>query len=69
MVLGFVLYEVVDLGVNIIKIGYNSTRATYYWWYCMEYPEIQREIRALEDVERLTNRLKKVELLLKDKED
>jgi hypothetical protein len=65
MVLGFLLYEVVDLGVNIVKIGYNSTRATYYWWYSMEYPEV----RALEDVERLTNRLKKVELLLKDKKN
>jgi hypothetical protein len=26
-------------------------------------------LRALEDVERLTNRLKRLELLLKDKED
>jgi len=69
MVLGYLLYEVVDLGVNMIKISYNGSRATYYWWYGMEYPEVQRELRALEDVERLTNRLKRLELLLKDKED
>jgi|TARA_B100000795_G_C22674694_1_gene389322 hypothetical protein len=66
MVLGYLLYEVVDLGVNVIKIGYNGSRATYYWWYGIAYPEVQRDTL---EVERLTNRLEKLELLLKDKED
>ena len=56
MVLGFILYEAADLAVNTVKLTYNGGRAVYYWWYSMEYPEVQREIRAIEDVEELNKR-------------
>jgi len=34
-----------------------------------EYPEVQREIRAIEDVEELNKRLERLEKLLEDKKD
>lgn len=33
MVLGFVLYETVDVGYNIIKMTYNGVAYTYNWYY------------------------------------
>ena len=47
MVLGYLLYEAVDLGVNVVKLTYNGARGVYYWWYAMDYPEVEMEKRAL----------------------
>ena len=69
MVLGYLLYEAVDVATNVVKITYNGARGAYYWWYGMEYPEVQREIQAIEDVEELNKRLERLEKLLKDKEN
>ena len=33
MVLGFVLYEAVDVGYNVIKMTYNGVAYTYNWYY------------------------------------
>jgi hypothetical protein len=66
MVLGFLLYETVDLGINVIKITYNSARSTYYWWYGLDYPEVALEKKAIEDVEKLTHKLEDIEKILKD---
>jgi len=49
MVLGYLLYEAVDLGVNVVKITYNGARGVYYWWYEADYPEVEREKRAIVD--------------------
>lgn len=65
MVLGFLLYETIDLGVNIIKLTYNGMRGTYYWWYELDYPEVALEKKAIEDVEKLTHKLEDIEKLLK----
>ena len=43
MVLGYLLYEAVDLGINVVKITYNGARGVYYWWYDIDYPEVERE--------------------------
>ena len=67
MVLGFILYETVDLGVNVIKLTYNGARSFYYWWYAMDYPEVEREKRAIKDMECLTKRIEELENLLKNK--
>ena len=61
MVLGFIFYEVVDLGVNIAKVAYNGVRGTYYWWYSMDYPEVERENRAIQDMEKLIQRIEELE--------
>jgi len=68
MVLGYLLYEAVDLSVNVIKLGYNGIRGVYYWWYDEDYPEVEREKLLIKDIEVLTERLEKLESQLdKDK--
>jgi len=42
--IGFLLYEAADLVYTIGKLGYNTSRAAYYWYYGEEYPEIQKDI-------------------------
>jgi len=68
MVLGYLLYETVDLSVNVIKLGYNGIRGVYYWWYNEDYPEVEREKLLIKGIEVLTERLEKIESQLdKDK--
>ncbi len=68
MVLGYLLYEAVDLSVNVVKLGYNGIRGVYYWWYDEDYPEVEREKLLIKDIEVLTERLEKLESQLdKDK--
>ena len=69
MVLGYLLYEAVDLGVNVVKITYNGARGVYYWWYDTDYPEVEREKQAIADMEILTKRIEELEKTLKDKTD
>jgi hypothetical protein len=67
MVLGYLLYETVDLGINVVKITYNGARGIYYWWYGTDYPEVEREKLAIEDMEILTKRIEELEKTLKEK--
>jgi len=67
MVLGYLLYEAVDLGVNVVKLSYNGARGIYYWWYAMDYPEVEREKLAIKDMEILTLRIAELEKTLKEK--
>lgn len=69
MVLGVILYETVDLGISAIKLTYRGLRASYYWWYDMEYPEVERENRKIKDMEELTKKLERLEKLLENKQD
>jgi len=69
MVLGYLLYEAVDLGVNVVKITYNGARGIYYWWYDTDYPEVEREKLAIKDMEILTQRIIELEKTLNDKTD
>ena len=69
MVLGYLLYEAVDLGVNVVKITYNGARGVYYWWYEADYPEVEREKRTIVDMEILTKRITELEQTLKGKTD
>jgi hypothetical protein len=65
MVLGYLLYEAVDLGVNVVKITYNGARGAYYWWYNTDYPEVEREKLVIKDMEVLTKRIAELEKTLK----
>jgi len=68
MVLGFILYEGVDLIVNLGKITYNAGRGTYYWWFNTDYPEVEREKKTIEDMEILINRIDELEKKLENKD-
>ena len=61
MVLGVLLYEGMDIMVHLGKITYNTARGVYYWYYDMEYPEVEREKHLLEDMDKLVERLEKLE--------
>jgi len=61
MVLGYLLYEILDLGVNVIKISYNNSKALYYWWYGM-HSEVERT--EIQRIENLNRRLTDLENLL-----
>jgi len=69
MVFGYLLYEAVDLGVNIVKISYNGMRGAYYWYYNDDYPEVKRELLLIKDIEILNNRLEKLEHQLESKKN
>ena len=66
MVLGYFLYEAVDLGVNVVKISYNGLRGIYYWYYGEDYPEVVREKILIKDIEVLNSRLEKLEQKIDD---
>jgi hypothetical protein len=68
MVLGYLLYEAVDLGVNVLKITYNGARGTYYWWYGTDYPEVELEKDSIKTMEILMKRIEELERTLTDKE-
>ena len=69
MVFGYLLYEAVDLGVNIVKISYNGIRGVYYWYYNEEYPEVKREQLLIKDIETLNSRILHLEKQLENKLD
>lgn len=68
MVLGMILYESVDLAYNVVKLGYNGIRGTYYWWYGMNYPEVQVQKDSTKALLMLEDRIHNLERLLEDVE-
>jgi hypothetical protein len=69
MVLGFLLYEAVDLIWNFGGLTYRGTKNVYNWYYAVPTPD-DVEIHKLEDIEKrmkhLEELLEKDTLLLKD---
>ena len=49
MVLGFVLYETVDVGYNIIKMTYNGAAYTYNWYYGIKPETLETKLERDED--------------------
>ena len=64
MVLGTILYEGFDLVYNLGRLTFNGVRGTYYWWTGGHSPAVERELRAIEDIETLTTRIEELEKLL-----
>jgi hypothetical protein len=53
MVLGFILYETVDLVYNVGAMTYNGTSYVYRWYYGIEDEDIKKE----KEIEELRLRL------------
>lgn len=68
MVLGLILYEGVDILVNLGKITYNAGRGTYYWFYGMEYPEVQRNQEQIKDIKLLMDKIDELQKKIEDKQ-
>jgi hypothetical protein len=45
MVLGFFLYETVDVGYNLIKMTYNGVAYTYNWYYGITLDTLESKIQ------------------------
>ena len=65
MVLGFLLYELVDFGFGVAKLGYDGICSTYYWWYAIDTPEVKWQKKMLNEVELLNLRIKYLERNIK----
>ena len=57
MVLGFILYETVDLVYNVGALTYNGTKYIYQWYYGIEDETVIKE----KEIELLRIRIKKLE--------
>jgi hypothetical protein len=61
--IAYLLFETADIVYTIGKLGYNGIRATYYWYYGLEYPE-NKQIQNKELlIKQLTKRIETLELL------
>jgi hypothetical protein len=61
--IAYLLFETADIAYTIGKLGYNGIRATYYWYYGLEYPET-RQIQDKEQIiEQLNKRIETLERL------
>ena len=73
MVLGFLLYESIDVAVNLVKITYNGISYTYNWYYDIKPEDLNKKIK--DDEEKLLhaqNKIKELErriLALEDKKN
>lgn len=67
MVLGFVLYESIDLAYNIIKLGYNGITGAYSWYYYEPEEEASREQEILIEMTNLMSKLEELQKELKIK--
>tara|TARA_Y100001970_G_scaffold255216_2_gene331704 strand:- start:7201 stop:7461 length:261 start_codon:yes stop_codon:yes gene_type:complete len=60
MVLGFIVYEAVDVVYNVGKIGYNSVTGLYNWYYSVETPEVIERRKEMDKIEELENKIDKL---------
>lgn len=72
MVLGFILYESIELVYNVGKLTVNGAYGLYSWYYDVKEPlteQMKLELKQIELIERLTNRIENLEHLLEDKKE
>ena len=69
MVLGFVLYESIDLAYNVLKLGYNGISGVYNWYYYEPEEEVSREQEILIEMTSLMEKLEELQKELKVKND
>ena len=72
MVLGFILYESLELVYNVGKLTINGAYGLYSWYYDVKpamTEQMKLELKQIELIERLTNRIENLEHLLEDKKE
>lgn len=60
MVLGFILYESIDLVYNIGKLSYNVISGTYNWYYDIQSPEVKERELEMTKIEELEAKIEKL---------
>ena len=61
--IGYLLYEATELVYTLGKLGYKGVRATYYWYYDLEYPEVEQIKNKEKMIEQLKKRIEMLETL------
>ena len=61
--IAYLLFEAADIAYTLGKFGYNSARATYYWYYGLEYPETKQIQNKEQMIEQLNKRIETLEQL------
>ncbi len=61
--IAYLLFEAADIAYTLGKFGYNSARATYYWYYGLEYPETKHIQDKEQLIEQLNKRIETLEQL------
>jgi hypothetical protein len=73
MVLGFLLYESIDLAYNMGKITFNGITYTYNWYYGITPTDLNNKIKSdeikLQMAQKKIHELEKRILALEDKKD
>ena len=72
MVLGFIIYESIELVYNVGKLTLNGAYGLYSWYYNVTPPmteQMKLELKQIELIERLTNRIENLEHLIEDKKE
>ena len=64
MVLGFILYESIDLVYNAGKLSYNAVTGAYNWYYQIESPEVEERKREMNKILTLENKIDKLSKLV-----
>ena len=66
MVLGFLLYEAVDVVYNVGRVGWNGVAGAYRWYYGIEEEPDRESGHSLTDAEvaAIVDRLAKLEALV-----
>lgn len=68
MVLGFILYESIDLVYNIGKLSYNVISGTYHWYYDIPSPEVKERELEMTKIEQLEAKIEKLtNIIIKQK--
>ena len=68
--IGFIVYETIDLFWNTCKIAYNISSYTYNWYYGIKNKHSDKEITDNDKnlkIQDLEDRIKKLEILLDKK--
>ena len=72
MVLGFIIYESIELVYNVGKLTLNGAYGLYSWYYDVKPPmteQMKLELKQIELIERLTNRIENLEHLIEKKKE
>jgi hypothetical protein len=62
--IAYLLFEAADIAYTLSKFGYNSARATYFWYYGLPNPDNTHIQHKEHNIQQLQKRVETLERLL-----